>query len=179
MKFWKDSRWIDVNRFLKILAIVVLLITVAGAGAVLYGMTMLEPQVESVTVIATPAVQVQQVFDETMSQVAHGTFAGAQFAGPDALAAQDCTFLTYTVRLANRGFFPAEWIMLEVVPQQDAGGYDVVQLADSRAHVLAANSVGDLSATILRAGDAENTARALRIVCYVFGQRVEVAAQAQ
>lgn len=168
------------NRFLKILAIIVLLATVLGAGAVLYGMTMFAPQVESVAVVATPAAQAQNVFDETMAQLANGTFAGAQFAEAGALSAQDATFLTYTVRLKNRGFFPAEWIMLEVEPWNlDGSGYDVLQLADQRGHVLAAGSAGDLSATILRAGDAGNTARNLRIVCYVFGQRVEVAAQAQ
>ena len=168
------------NRFLKILAIVVLLLTVAGAGAVLYGLTMFEPQVESVTVVATPAVQVPSVFEEAMTQVSQGTFAGTQFAQADALSAESCTFLTYTVRLANKGFFPAEWIMLNVEPAaQEESGYDVLQLADPRAHVLAANSEGDLSATILRAGDAENTSRNLRIICYVFGQRVELAAIAQ
>lgn len=168
------------NRFLKILAIAVLLITVLGAGAVLYGVTTFAPQVESVQVVATPATQAQAVFDETMDQLAHGTFAGTQFMQADGLKAQDATFLTYTVRLKNRGFFPAEWIMLEVEPWNlDGSGYDILQLADARGHVLPANSEGDLNATILRAGDAGNTARNLRVVCYVFGQRVEVAAQAQ
>ena len=168
------------NRFLKILAIVVLILTVTGAGAVLYGLTMFEPQVESVTVVATPAAQVPSVFEEAMSQVSQGTFAGTQFAQANSLSAEECTFLTYTVRLANKGFFPAEWITLQVEPwNPDGSGYDVLQLADARAHVLAANSEGDLSATILRAGDASQTARNLRIICYVFGQRVEIAASAQ
>jgi hypothetical protein len=60
----------------------------------------------------------------------------------------------------------------------DGTGYDVLQLPDERAQVLPAFSEGDLSATILRAGDASQTARNMRIVCYVFGQKVEVAAQA-
>ena len=51
------------NRFLKILAIVVLIVTIAGAGAVLYGMTMFEPQVEHVSVVATPAIEAQSTFD--------------------------------------------------------------------------------------------------------------------
>lgn len=168
------------NRFLKILAIVVLILTVAGAGTVLYGLTMFEPQVESVTVVATPAAQVPSVFDEAMTQVGQGTFAGTQFRQTEGLDPEACTFLTYTVRMKNRGFFPAEWITLQVEPwDHDGSGYDVLQLADARAQVLAANSEGDLSATILRAGDAGQTARNLRIICYVFGQRVEIAAAAQ
>ena len=168
------------NRFLKILAIAALLITVLGAGAVLYGVRMLAPQAVSVQVIATPAAQAQDVFEETMDQLARGTFAGTPFGQADGLTMQEATFLTYTVRLKNRGFFPAEWIMLEVEPRNhDGSGYDVLQLADTRGHVLPAGSEGDLNATILRAGEAGDTARKLRVVCYVFGQRVEVAVQAQ
>ena len=169
------------NRFLKVLAIAVLLVTVAAAGAVLYGMTMFEPRVESVSVVVTPAEEAQDVFDAAVSQVRLGTFAGRQFTAADELAISDCAFLTYTVRLRNRGFFPAEWIMLEVEPQQSADGSarDVLQLADERAHVLGANSQGDLSATILRTGDAGDTARTLRIVCYVFGRKVETTVLAQ
>ena len=169
------------NRFLKILAIVVLIVTIAGAGAVLYGMTMFEPQVESVSVVATPATEAQVTFDALMQQVSLGTFAGTQFASADGLNAEGCTFLTYTVRLKNRGFFPAEWIMLNVEPRQSEDGRnrDVLQLADERAHVLSANSQGDLAATILHAGDAGDTARDLRAICYVFGQKVEFSVRAQ
>lgn len=167
------------NRFLKILAIVVLVVTIAGAGAVLYGMTMLEPQVEHVSVVATPATEAQATFDALTQQVSLGTFAGTQYTDAAGLRAEDCTFLTYTVRLKNRGFFPAEWIMLEVEPWSlDGSGYDMLQLADERAHVLPASSEGDLSATILRAGDASYTARNLRVVCHVFGQKVEFTVQA-
>ena len=168
------------NRFLKILAIVALVVTIAGAGAVLYGMTMLEPQVEHVSVVATPATEAQATFDALTQQVSLGTFAGTQFTDAAGLRAEDCTFLTYTVRLKNRGFFPAEWIMLSVEPRQSEDGLnrDVLQLADERAHVLSANSQGDLSATILHMGDAGDTARNLRIVCYVFGQKVEFTVRA-
>ena len=168
------------SRVFKVLAIAALLITVLGAGAVLYSLTAFEPQVEYAAVTATPALHAQETFDALLEQVQSGTFAGTQFAQANSLSAEECTFLTYTVRLANKGFFPAEWITLQVEPwNPDGSGYDVLQLADARAHVLAANSEGDLSATILRAGDASQPARNLRIICYVFGQRVEIAAAAQ
>ena len=167
------------NRGLKILAIVLLAATVAGAGAVLYGITMLAPQVVSVTAAVTPAVQVPDAFSDTMEKIASGTFAGTQFEEAASLNAQDASFITYTVRVKNRGFFPAEWITLQVEPwNMDGAGYDVLQLPDARAQVLPAFGEGDLSATILRAGEAGITARNMRIVCYVFGRKVEVAAQA-
>ena len=167
------------NRFLKVLAIAALIATIAGAGAVLYGITMLAPQAVSVTAVVTPAAQVPDVFDDTLGRVQSGTFAGTQFADALSLTAQEASFITYTVRVKNRGFFPAEWITLQVEPwNMDGAGYDVLQLPDERAQVLPAFSEGDLTATILRAGDAGVTARNLRIVCYVFGQKVEVMAQA-
>ena len=166
-------------RVLKVLAIVALIVTIAGAGAVLYGISMFAPQAVSVAAVVTPAAQVPDVFADTMGKVQSGTFSGTQFADAGGLSVQEASFITYTVRVKNRGFFPAEWITLQVEPWNlDGAGYDVLQLPDGRAQVLPAFSEGDLSATILRAGDAGQTARNLRIVCYVFGQKVEVAAQA-
>lgn len=169
------------SRVLKVLAILMLLITVIGAGAVLYGLMMLEPQVESVTVMATPAAQVSDTFDAVIEQTALGTFSGRQYGSTEGLEAEACTFLTYTVRLKNRGFFPAEWITLTVSPQQSADGTnrDVLQLGDESAYVLTAGSRGDLNATILRTGDVSDTARVLTVSCYVFGQKVEFSVQAQ
>ena len=161
------------------LAIAALLVTVTGAGVVLYGLSTMEPRVVQVSVTATPAQQAQETFDTVLAQLDDGTFAGTQFSGADGLDAQGCTFLTYTVRLENRGFFTAEWVSLAIEPQQDAEGSDVLQIGGDGAHMLAAGTSGDLSATVLRAGDAGNTARSLSVTCYVFGQRITVQAGAE
>lgn len=161
------------------LAVAALLVTVAGAGVVLYGLSTMEPAVAMVSVTATPAQQAQETLNAVLAQLDEGTFGGAQFATADGLNAQDCTFLTYTVRLQNRGFFPAEWVSLSIEPRQDEGGSDVLQIGGDGAHMLAAGSSGDLSATLLRTGDAGDTARTLSIVCYVFGQRIAVQAVAE
>lgn len=161
------------------LAIAALLVTVVGAGVVLYGLSTMEPAVAWVNVTATPAQQAQETFDAVLAQLDVGTFGGTQFAAADGLNAQSCTFLTYTVRLQNRGFFPAEWVSLSIEPRQDGGGSDVLQIGGDGAHMLAAGSSGDLSATLLRMGDAQDTARTLNIACYVFGQRIDVQANAE
>ena len=126
-------------------------------------------------------MQAQDVFDEAMDQLALGTFMGREFDAQPSLRAQDCTFLTYTVRLANRGFFPAEWIALVVTPRSGADGAagDVLQLADSGTYVLGAGSRGDLSATILTTLDAADTQRELEISCYVFGKKTAFTIAAQ
>ena len=116
-------------KVMKILAIAVLIVTIAGAGAVLYGIRTLSPVVEQVYVTVTPAGDAQDVFDGALAQVADGTFTGRVFSAGAAPDAEECTFLTYTVRLANRGFFPAEWVSLDVQPVEG----DVLQLDNVQA----------------------------------------------
>ena len=153
---------------MKALAIAVLIVTIAGAGAVLYGINTIEPVIEQTQVNATPAVQAQDIFDDLMAQVNNATFTGRMFAQPQALESGNCTFLTYTVRLANKGFFPAEWVSLDIVPAEG----DVLQLDNVQANVLSAGSRGDIAATILHAGDASQMQRAFAINCYVFGRKI-------
>lgn len=160
---------------MKALAIVVLIVTIIGAGAALYGIKTIAPVVEQVSVLATPAQQAQDIFDGVLAQVENETFTGRVFSGTQGISAQDCTFVTYTVRLANRGFFPAEWVSVQIVPAQG----DVLQLDNVQANVLASGSRGDIAATILHAGDAADTQRAYEITCYVFGRKITLEGVAQ
>ena len=154
------------GRFMKILAILALVATIAGAGAVLYGINTLAPQV------VQTAASVADTFDDMVTRLENGTFGGRIFGGTDDLRAEDCAFVTYTVRLQNKGFFPAEWISMELVEPKDG---DVLALPDDSRHALAAGSVGDMQLTVLRRTDEEeqaDTARTLRVTCYVFGRKI-------
>lgn len=155
---------------MKVLAIVVLIATILGAGAVLYGIKTLVPIVEQASTAATPAVQAQDVFEDIASQIANETFTGRVFADAQGLSADNCTFLTYTVRLANKGFFPAEWISLDIQPKEG----DLLQMDNYKANVLASGSQGDISATILHRGDDVDMQRAFTINCYVFGKKLSL-----
>ncbi|MBP3656679.1 MAG: hypothetical protein J6K32_08295 [Clostridia bacterium] len=156
---------------LRITAIIVLVVTLAGACVILYGMKTMAPQVEQAWVTATPAAQAQEMFDAVLAEAAQGTFDGRLYGDATGLDAQRCTFLTYTVRLKNRGFFPAEWIALTVTPVHGENGRDVLALAQGGANVLTSGSRGDLSVTILREGDAAETQRTVEVSCYVFGRK--------
>lgn len=160
---------------MRVLAIVVLIVTIAGAGAVLYGINTLAPVVEQTSVLVTPAAQAQEIYDAAVAQARDGTFTGRAFGGVAGLEAQDCTFLTYTVRLHNRGFFPAEWIALEVQPVDG----DLLQLDNFQANVLPSGSRGDVAATVLHLGDAQDTQRAFTVSCYVFGRKITLTGSAQ
>ena len=160
---------------MRVLAIAVLIVTIAGAGAVLYGINTLAPVVEQTSMLVTPAEQAQEIFDQAVAQVRDGTFTGRVFGDAAGLDAQDCAFLTVTVRLANRGFFPAEWIALQVQPAEG----DVLQLDNVQANVLASGHQGDVSATLLCTGSVENTQRAFTVSCYVFGRKITLQGSAQ
>ena len=125
--------------------------------------------------LVTPAEQAQEIFDQAVAQVRDGTFTGRVFGDASGLNAQDCAFLTVTVRLANRGFFPAEWIALQVQPAEG----DVLQLDNVQANVLASGHQGDVSATVLHAGSAENAQRAFTVSCYVFGRKITLQGSTQ
>ena len=169
------------GKTLKALAILVLLATIAGAGLVLYGLNTLAPEVEQTMVLATPASQAQEIFDSVMDELEKGTFTGHVFGETGEVDAQSGTFVTYTVRLSNKGFFPAEWISLEIHPQQnaDGSGYDVLQLDNNGPNALYARSRGDIAATILRAGDAQQMQRDFTVTCYVFGKQIIIQGNAQ
>ena len=157
----------------KMIAIAALLVTIAGALVVLYGVNTLVPQVVQVSVEATPALQAQDTFDAVMAQVAQGTFSGRILSEPEGITAEDATFLTYTVRLQHKGFFPAEWISIACAPREDVSSdtRDVLQLDNYGANVLAGGSQGDLSATVLTTIDPSQTTSLLEISCHVLGEK--------
>ncbi len=144
---------------MKILAILALVATIAGAGAVLYGINTLAPQVVQTAANVTEAQSVADTFDDMVTRLENGTFGGRIFGGTDDLRAEDCAFVTYTVRLQNKGFFPAEWISMELVEPKDG---DVLALPDDSRHALAAGSVGDMQLTVLRRTDEEEQADTAR-----------------
>ena len=159
-------------RIMKVLAIAVLLITIAGAGALLYAVNNLSPVVVQAGVVVTPAHQAQEIFDAAAAQLNSETFTGRVFGDASGLDAQGCTFLTYTVRLENKGFFPAEWVSLDIRPLSEEGAWDICQLDNYSANVLSSRTQGDIAATVLTRGDGAKTERAYTVTCYVLGKKI-------
>lgn len=118
----------------------------------------------------TRAQDAADTFAALVSQLENNTFGGKIFGGTGDLRAEECTFVTYTVRLKNRGFFPAEWISMELLEPAEG---DVLALPDDSRHALPAGSMGDMQLTVLRRTDAQTGAtRVLRVTCYVFGRKI-------
>ena len=142
---------------MKILAILALVATIAGAGAVLYGINTLRPQVVQTAANEMRAQDAADTFAALVGQLENNTFGGKIFGGTGDLRAEECAFVTYTVRLKNRGFFPAEWISMELLEPAEG---DVLALPDDSRHAL-------------RRTDAQTgAARVLRVTCYVFGRKI-------
>lgn len=160
------------RKALRIVAIAALLLTVAGAGVLLYAMNTLAPQVVQMNVLVTPASEAKAVFDETMAQLDAGAFSGRIMGSTDGLSEENCSFVTCTVRLTNRGLFPAEWITMDVVPVQSQSGGDVLELPDAGAYMLASGGTGDISATVLTTAQEPAEGRTCRVTCYVFGREI-------
>ena len=161
------------NKTIKILAIAVLVITIAGAGAVLYAINTLVPQVVKVSVSAIPAVQAEDTFNAVIAAAGQETFTGRMLLGGLDVRAEDASFVTYTVRLKNKGFFPAEWISLEAASREDVslGTHDILQVDQYGANVLAPGAEGDIAATVLTTIDPSNTYTNIVGSCYVLGEK--------
>ena len=62
--------------------------------------------------------------------------------------------------------------LMELIEPKDG---DVLALPDDSRHALAAGSVGDMQLTVRRRtdeGEQADTARTLRVTCYVFGRKI-------
>ncbi len=163
------------NRAIKTLAVVMLAVTILAAGAVLYGYLNLAPKVVDVAAAVTPAQQAQETFDSLKQAAAEGVLSGKVYGDVTGLEAADCAFLTYTVRVKNAGFLPAEWIALELQPVSFEGGQDMLVLDNGGANVLSSGAQGDIAVTLLTTITGEQPQRVVNLTCYVFGRKQTVA----
>lgn len=153
---------------MRVLAVLMVLV-VAVVGVFFWqANTGAQMRVESVRAQLLPATEAQETYDRTRAEIASGTFYGRQYQEAEFLMAESFAFLTLTVRMANDGYFPMEWIRLEVAP--DAS--DVLMLAAERIPTLAAKSRGEFEATILTRTGAD-TNREVTVQYYVLGQPMQ------
>ena len=75
---------------MKILAILALVATIAGAGAVLYGINTLAPQVVQTAANVTEAQSVVDTFDDMVTRLENGTFGGRIFGGTPDIFKYEC-----------------------------------------------------------------------------------------
>ena len=150
-------------------AIIALNLFIAALGGVGYLYTTCQITVVDVGAQATAAADQQALFTELKTQQERGEVIGTSFSKEELTAAEDYQFLTYSIRLSNTAFIPADNIEVQVTPM--AG--DVLQIGDTAVRTLPARSVGDISATILTRKGAQPV-RELMVTYYLWGMAFSV-----
>lgn len=151
-------------RFLKYLAIFMVLVVVLAVGMVVYFYAS-----ATVSIVAYKAEGVQaeadpERFAQLKQSVADGTFHGTVFGDGSMGEADEYVYITYTLRLSNQCLVPIDMVEVQVTPEPQ----DVLQLGDLQVKSLAAKSTGDITATLLTAKDS-HAIRELVVTYYVWG----------
>ncbi len=147
---------------MKILAILVLAVTVAAAGFVLYEVRAMNLEVVATGIDAVPEAEAADYLAMIHTGVRTGTFGGRVFRDGE----YDGEHLVhYHVRVANRSLMPAEWISVRIVPQEG----DILEVLEEEPRVLSARSTGDLLTRVV--STSESTARDLVIEYWMLGRQ--------
>ena len=125
-----------------VILIILVLAAVCGVGYLYLNAGL---DVRFVSCVATDTVTQAETFDALKSAIASDTFVGTRFSQDEPGSADQYQFLTYTVRLNNHAFLPAEVIEIRITPMQG----DVLQVGDRNLHDLASGREMELSAVIL------------------------------
>ena len=149
---------------MKAAAIIVIVLCLAAVGGLGWLYLSSNISVSFVSCIATDAVTQADYFNQLKKQAAENTFTGTLFSPDFPESPETCQFYTFTVRMENRAFIPAEVIELQVTPMNG----DVLQIGDPEARRLASGRSAEFSATILTSKDMHNV-RELTVTYYVWG----------
>ena len=153
--------------FLKILAVLILVATLAAAGLSTYAWVKRFPVCGGGTVQEIPAAEQAELLKTWLDEAEKNAFPGTVcYRSEEVPEADDSKFVQYTVRLVNSGFFPAEWIS---VSTENTEG-DLMILGSGGANVLNAQSEGDMTLTMLCSSE-RSTDRELQVTCYVLGEK--------
>jgi len=109
-------------------------------------------------------------FEALRAAVEDMSFTGSVYRDIDWTRPEDYQFLTYILRLRNRGPLPAEWITLTV----EASDADVAGYSESQGKSLGAFQQGVISQSMLSQKETD-TRRTVRIRYYVLGMPFDLA----
>ncbi len=154
---------------MKPVAIILMVLAVAALVGVGYLYMNANVTVIGIDCVAADAADAADSFNAILDEVDGKTFTGTLLSGSQGdmannYKAEDCQFLTYTLRLRNDSFIPAEAVELQVTPMAE----DILQTADLIRHDLPARSSGELSATILTSKSTHNV-REVDVTWYMWG----------
>lgn len=144
-----------------IVMVVVLILSIIGVG---YLYMTANLSVEGIGVSATEATAQSDTFSALKRQMQNGTLIGTPFSSAPLGDASNYQFLTFTLRLNNRCFIPADMIEIQITPMEG----DVLQMGELTPKLLPGRSVGELSTTILTDINMHSV-REVTITYYMWG----------
>ncbi len=130
---------------MKPLAIGLIILCLAAVVGVGYLYVTAEVTVTETGCVALDAANAAETFLGLKDDLNNDSFVGTVFGDGKLGEAQEYQFYTYTLRVQNATFIPANVVELQVVPVSG----DELQLGDSTRHDLNARSVGNFQAAIL------------------------------
>ena len=148
-------------KYAAIIAVLTLIVCLVGVGALYLTSSVV---VDAVGVIAVEAATQPDLFASLQAQQRSGYVNGTSYTNDEIGDAAHYQFYSYTVRLKNNCFLPADMVELQVTPMQG----DVMQLGDTTPKALAARSTGDIKATILTDVNMHSV-RELNVTYYMWG----------
>lgn len=156
---------------MKYAAILMVLLLVVSLGAVGYLYMTANVTIEGLGVTATEAAAQPDYFADLAAQMDTGALVGTPFVSTALGSPEEYQFLTFTVRLRNNCFVPADMIEVQVTPMDG----DVLQVGDTTVKLLPARSTGDVTATILTAAGMHSV-REITVTYYIWGMPFSVKA---
>jgi len=148
----------------KAAAIIVLILCLVAAVGVGYLYFTARLTVSVRECVATDAMTQTELFDRLKKQMETGTLIGTPFTTDLPESPEAYQFYSWTLRLENRTFLPADVIEIQITPLEG----DVLQIGETAAYRLPARQTMDLSATILTRKDLHNV-REITVTYYMWG----------
>ena len=149
---------------MKPLAIILVILVLAALVGVGYLYFTSNLEVTFSEVIATDPLTQSDYFKSLKASLDSGTFVGTRFDASVPGDPDGYLFYTWTIRLENRSFLPADTVEIQITPMSG----DVLMIGDTAEHKVPAQSSSELSATVLTSRNMHSV-REATVTWYVWG----------
>lgn len=156
---------------MKYAAIVMVIVLVASVCGVGWLYMTANVHIEALGVTALEAAAQPETFSALVRQTEGHALTGTVFSADDLRSAEHYQFLTFSVRLRNDCFLPADMVEVQITPMEG----DVLQLGSDGAKMLPAQSTGDITTTILT-DISMHSVREIVVTYYMWGMPFSVKA---
>lgn len=154
---------------MKKLAIFLILLVMAAAGVLLYGLFNADLKVLSKDLQVYSAGQLPEWFQRDRAAVEQDALLGTRISNEQLGDAADYVYRVYTMRVKNSGLVDAEMVELQIAPE----GQDVLYYGENGRVDIKAGETRDITCILLTKGHTHDV-RNIYITYYLWGNPQEV-----